>query len=105
MAILNPPAWTRRQAAIPAPRRRDDLIEEELDGQVVLYEPVTQRMHRLNETALHVWRSCDGRTTTRQIAGRLAERFEVDIETALDDVEQVMVLLAEEGLVRPAKEA
>jgi len=53
----------------------------------------------MNQTALAVWRSCDGSKTTRQIARRLTEQYEVTRERALDHVEQLLVLFAEGQLL------
>jgi len=96
---MEPPRWTARAAAIAAPRRRADLVEDELDGEAILSDVRTGGIHRLNETALIVWRWCDGRTTTLQIARGLTRQYDVGLEIALDHVEQLLVLFAEAGLV------
>ncbi len=96
---IEPPSWTVRAGAIAAPRRRADLVEDELDGEAILSDVRTGGIHRLNETALIVWRWCDGRTTTLQIARGLTRQYDVSLEIALDHVEQLLVLFAEAGLV------
>lgn len=96
---MEPPRWTVRAGAIAAPRRRADLVEDELDGEAILSDVRTGGIHRLNETALIVWRWCDGRTTTLQIARGLTRQYDVGLEIALDHVEQLLVLFAEAGLV------
>ncbi len=88
-----------RATAILAPCRRADLVEDDLDGEAILSDPRTGGIHRLNETALAVWRRCDGRTATTQIARHLTRRYDVGFEVALDHVEQLLVLFAETGLV------
>jgi hypothetical protein len=93
------PAWTSLDANILAPRRRTDILEDVLDAEGVLYDPRTGRTSRLNQTALAVWRSCDGISTTRQIAERLTEQYDVTPERALDHVEQLLLLFAEGGLL------
>jgi PqqD family protein of HPr-rel-A system len=92
--------WTMH-AEIVAPSRRSDVIEEDLDAEAVLYDPRTGNTHRLNRTALEIWRRCDGRTTIQQLAQEQTELYEVDPETALDHVEQVLVLLAQAELFEP----
>ncbi len=91
----HPPCWTSRDAVIVAPRRRDDLIPEELDGEVFLFDPQDGATHRLNPTALAVWRRCDGQTTTRQIAEQLTHTYDVGFDTALDHVDQLVASFAE----------
>ncbi len=92
--------WTSRQASIIVPQRRADLDVQELDGEAVLFDRATGDTHKLNVTALHVWQRCDGRSTTREIAENLAECYQVDFESALDDVEQSLLGFAERQLIQ-----
>jgi PqqD family protein of HPr-rel-A system len=96
---LNAPSWTTRRSPIAAPPRHSQVVKDELDGEAVLFDLRTGDTHRLNATALAVWSRCDGRTTMREIAAQLADRYEVDPEVALDDVEQLVTRLAESGLL------
>ncbi|MHC4063162.1 MAG: PqqD family protein [Planctomycetota bacterium] len=98
MGVAPATDWTTRQAAIVAPPRRPDVVEEEMDGEAVLFDPRSGATYRLNQTALATWRRCDGRTTTRRIAGEMTATYDVDFETALDDVEQLVLLFAESQL-------
>jgi len=45
--------------------------------------------------------ACDGRATESEIAGRLTDEFDVDEETATQDVEQLVTLFTEAGLLAP----
>jgi PqqD family protein of HPr-rel-A system len=96
---MQPPHWTAREASFVPPRRRDDIVEEKLDDEAILFDPRTGNTHRLNQTAYTVWRQCDGRATTRQIARRQTAAYDVDVDTALDHVEQLIMLLAESQLL------
>lgn len=100
---FGPAPWTSCAARIVPPARRGDLSESELDGEGILYDESTGRTHRLNQTALAVWRLCDGRRTTRGIAEGLTAEYEVEFERALDHVEQILVRLAEAGLLAIAE--
>jgi PqqD family protein of HPr-rel-A system len=95
--------WTSREASILAPIHCPEVVEDELDGQAILYDRKSGDTHRLNETALAVWRRCDGRTTIRSIARHLSNDYDVAADTALDDVEQLILLLAEARLLMPAE--
>ncbi len=90
--------WTSCEAEIVAPSARDDVVVEELDGEFVFGDPVSGKTYHLNETAYAVWRHCDGRTTTREIATALTVEYDVEFDRALDDTEQLVVFLAEAGL-------
>ena len=51
----------------------------------------------LNETAVQVLELCDGTRTIEEIADELSERF--DGADVLDDVEQLLLSLANRGMV------
>ncbi len=87
------------QGELAPPPRRGDFHEHQLDGDVVLQDPITQRVHLLNRTAREVWYRCNGRTTTRQIATELIQTHQVSFEAAVDHVEQLLALFAGNGLL------
>jgi len=91
--------WVQCDAEILAPPRREDVVEETLDNETVLFDPVSAQIHRLNETATIVWDSCDGDRTTRQIAEKMTQAYEVEFEEALDYVEQLVAWLAQSSLL------
>jgi PqqD family protein of HPr-rel-A system len=90
--------WTARDLFIPPPRRKD-LSVEILDGEAILYDPATGQTHRLSQSALNVWQQCDGNRTTKALAHRQTEICDIDFETALDHVEQLVALFEEAGLL------
>ncbi len=92
--------WTDHFDVV-VPARRPDLVEHRLNEEIILYDPQNDFVHGLNETALEVWRQCDGARTTQQIAARQTERYQVDLATALDHVEQLVVCFAESNLLVP----
>ncbi len=85
-----------------APRRREGVVPQVLDGEAVLFDPQSGCTHRMNQTALVVWRACDGKSTMSQLAGRLTQAYDVGPETALEDVEQLIAAFAQAGLVTEA---
>ena len=90
--------WTAQEASIPPPRRKD-LVVEILDDEAILFDPATGQTHRLSQGALNVWQQCDGNRTTKALAHRQTEIFDIEFETALDHVEQLVALFAESGLL------
>ena len=95
---MRTPHWTSRDAPIVAPARRDDVIVESLDDELVLNDSIDGNTYYLNRTANNVWKRCDGRATTRQIAETISVEYDVDFDSALDDVEQLVVFFAQAGL-------
>jgi Coenzyme PQQ synthesis protein D (PqqD) len=51
--------------------RSENLIVEELDGEVLVYDIDRDRAHCLNSTAALVWKLCNGRRTPSDIAREL----------------------------------
>jgi PqqD family protein of HPr-rel-A system len=90
--------WTTEAKIVPPPRRTD-IVEEELDGEVLLFDPQSGDTHRLNQTAFAVWQKCNGLTTTEEIAAELTCGYEVEFETALDHVEELVGLFAQSRLL------
>ena len=90
--------WTT-DATIRPPPRREDILAEELDGELVLFDPQSGDTYRLNQTAATVWQRCDGQATTRAIAEQLTQAYDVELEAALDDVEQLVTRFAQSRLL------
>jgi len=77
----------------------DHLIQHDLDDEVLVYDPVVDRTHRLNVSATRIWELCDGTRSPEDIARVLTEQFEVEFETALQDARAVLEQLKEEQLL------
>ena len=81
------------------PPARADVVYRILDGEAVLYDPRNASTHRLNATALAVWHACDGHTAASQVAERLTREYDVPLDTARADVEELLAAFAQAGLV------
>ena len=90
--------WTT-SSAIVVPPRRSDVCERNVDGEALLYDPCNGNLCRLNETALVVWRACDGQASAHDIARQLVDSFEVEFDTALDHVDQLVAMFAKTDLL------
>ena len=99
---LQPADHWARHMRVRTPRRRLDVREQMLDAEAVLFDAASGRMHRMNATALAIWRLCDGERTTEDAARILADHYDVDACAALDDVEQTLVQFAGAGLIEGA---
>ena len=95
--VMRAQPWTTEAALIPPPRRAD-IVEERFDDELILFDPRSGSTYRLNQTATTVWRGCDGRATTRQIAEQLTQTYDVELEQALDDAEQIVAFFGQSGL-------
>jgi len=71
---------------VTKPRARtDDLVIEELDGEVLVYDAKSQQAHCLTSAAAKVWRACDGTKDVPALAESLA--------LSVDDVTQALEML------------
>ncbi len=91
--------WTSRDATIVAQPRRRDVIIHKHEDEVVVSLPAEGTTFHLNTTAAFVWGQCDGRRTTRDIATALSDDYDVAFDDALNDVEELVVWLAESCLL------
>lgn len=81
------------------PNRRTEFEEREVEGEMVVMDKESEKIHQLNQTASFIWQRCDGEHDEKAIAEELAEAFDVDGETALQDVAETLNKLEEIGLL------
>ena len=60
--------------------RKEGLVIQDLQDEVLVYDLDRDRAHCLNETAAFVWERCDGRTTTSEIARLLGKKVNAPID-------------------------
>jgi hypothetical protein len=83
------------------PSRRLDLTIRELDGEMVILDRHAGLVHQLNRTASCIWEACDGSATPAELAEVVARSFDVDVNTAADDVAAVVAQLLKLSLLKP----
>jgi hypothetical protein len=70
-----------------------------LDGEAVLYDETTGRVHLLNETGSIVWQLLDGASSVGDIATAIAEAAEADVDAVTFDVVSLVRMLADLGVL------
>ena len=83
------------------PRARPDLTARTIDGEAVLLDRAGGRVHQLNATASFVWARLDGRTSPQDVAVAVAEAFDVEPETAAQDVVALLEQFRTLNLLQP----
>ncbi len=80
--------------------RKDEIVVQEVDGEVLIYDLKRDKAFCLNKTSAIVWQACDGKRTVAEIGGYLAER----LGTKTDDDILWLALdqLSKEKLIEPA---
>jgi hypothetical protein len=71
--------------------RTDNLLIQELDGELVVYDPEHKRAHCLNPSATKVWRLLDGSRSVSAIASDLGFDQSV-VDLAIDDLANARLL-------------
>jgi len=66
------------------PKTRPDLTVVELDGEAIVYDDESRKIHHLNPTATIVFNLCDGSATISELSGEIAGAFKL----VPDDVER-----------------
>jgi Coenzyme PQQ synthesis protein D (PqqD) len=81
---------------------RSDLIvrEEGDEGEVLLFDPETERLKVLNHTGFLLWQWCDGRHTLEDLVGMMCARYGATAQDVLrSDVESFLQQMFELGLL------
>lgn len=77
--------------------RIDDLVIQEMDKEIVVYDRRTHGVTRLNDVAAFVWRCCDGLHSKSEIAAEVQIRF--DMPSPMETVSLALVELGKAGLL------
>lgn len=81
--------------------RLNNLVVQDLDSELMIYNLESNRAFCLNETAAVVWQNCDGKTGVAEITSHVSERlkFTVSEEVVLLALSQ----LENEKLIEPCE--
>jgi PqqD family protein of HPr-rel-A system len=71
----------------------------DLGDEYLFYDRENDRVHVLNTTAREIFLLCDGKRSEEEIAGNLAETYDLDSETATRDTRQTLERLYELGVL------
>jgi hypothetical protein len=78
---------------------KSHILETEIDDEISLYDPRTERVTVLNETASDVWRLVDGQHSLDQITRLIASAYRVSPDDISADVAETVKHFAEAGLI------
>jgi Coenzyme PQQ synthesis protein D (PqqD) len=85
-------------------QRNPLLAWREIDEETVIISPNESVMHELNDTGSFVWKHIDGQRTAADIAALLADTYEVELEVALVDTNDLMNQLSARQLLVPVEQ-
>jgi hypothetical protein len=72
---------------------RADLSARSVEGEMVILDKRSGKIHQLNSTASFVWNKLDGRTPLPVIVSDMVLEFDVEFEIARADVARVIAEL------------
>lgn len=80
--------------------RRAEVVEVEVDGETVIYEPSGQTLHHLDPIATVIWQQLDGTLSTDELVEELAAAFGAPPEVVGRDVATLIETLQANGLLQ-----
>lgn len=81
------------------PVRRGELMQSPGSEGWTVYEPETDSLHVLNDSAKAIWELCDGETSPSEMAAAISELTGIGPERASEDVSKTLQALKELNLV------
>jgi hypothetical protein len=81
---------------------RPGLAIRSVDGEVVILDRDTEKIHQLNSTASFVWNRLESTSDLAQIARELSGEFDVEVDAALVDVGRIVGELQKLRLLVPS---
>jgi hypothetical protein len=82
-------------------QKNPSVVCTELDDGAVLLNLDTKYYYNLNETGLRIWQIMEEVENPAEIAEKLANEYEIDVERAKASVVKLMEELEKEGLIIP----
>ena len=81
------------------PTKPKDLIHRKLGDEIMAVNLNNKFFYNLDSLGSFIWERCDGRHSVAQIAEAITEEYEVEPEVAIQDCEQFIQELVQEGML------
>ncbi|MBM3334594.1 PqqD family peptide modification chaperone [Candidatus Sumerlaeota bacterium] len=81
------------------PKRKEGLVIEEVDSDLIVADFSGLQMHVLNPVAAAIWEMCDGQQTAEDMASLLAGHFGLSVEEVRRDVDRTLSEFAAKGMI------
>ena len=80
-------------------KKRPDLLIEEIEDEVVIYDPRTHRVHHLNPMASIIWELFDVSVSPQEIVKEIVDSLNAESQKVEKDVQETLKHLQEKGLL------
>jgi len=81
------------------PQQRGELVQSATSDGWTVYEPETDSLHVLNDSARAIWELCDGETSPSEMAHAISELTGLEFERAQSEVTETLRRLSDLKLV------
>jgi PqqD family protein of HPr-rel-A system len=81
------------------PKVRTDLAVVEIEGEAVIYDARSGRLHHLNPTAAVIFQLCDGSGTIKELAAEIAEVTNLPQDEIARQVRRMVTSLRQAGML------
>ena len=78
--------------------RNKDVAWRIIEGEAILISAEDSMLHSLDEVGTRIWELADGSNTIKDIAQKIFDEYEIDLETAQNDVVEFVANLASDKL-------
>ena len=80
-------------------KKRTDLLVEEIEDEVVIYDPRTHRVHHLNPMASIIWELFDVSVSPQEIVKEIVDSLNAESQKVEKDVQETLKHLQGKGLL------
>lgn len=81
------------------PARRPDVVVREIEGETLVLDGQSGKVHQFNLTAGFIWACCDGESSVIDITSRLAAIYDIPAASVAPDVADTIRKFQELGLL------
>ena len=85
------------------PKKKKVILEKELEDGMVLYDPESEKIYSLNNTAAYIWTLCDGKKTFHKIIDFIRKDFDEFEDAPEKLVASTLEHFLKEGLIENNK--
>jgi len=81
------------------PKKAKNLSYRQIEENFYIVQPEKKKLHELNEVSSFIWKCIDGKKTWGEILNKVIENFEVNRETAKQDLKELREVLIKKELI------
>jgi PqqD family protein of HPr-rel-A system len=81
------------------PMRRPGVWLRQAGEENAVYDPLSETLHLLNDTALAIWQLCDGETSPEEMVRAICELFGTPEDVVRKDVNRILLEFEAAGIV------